>query len=191
MRLVTGSVIAPGVQLLALLALGLGAALVRAPAAPAAPEAPFGDRVSPALLNYNRASPFVGTAGVPGPGGIAEARALGFRLIVDLRTPPEGTGLEAAEADRVGIRYLNLPVAGGAPSDALVARFAQVVEDPRNWPVLVHCVSANRAGAMWALYRASRGVPPRVAIEEGRTAGLRPDREQRVRARLGLPPLDD
>jgi hypothetical protein len=42
---------------------------------------------------------------------------------------------------------------------------------------------------MWALYRASRGVPAAIAIQEGRAAGLKPSREGRVRELLGLPPL--
>ncbi len=36
---------------------------------------------------------------------------------------------------------------------------------------------------MWALYRASQGVPAYIAIEEGRTVGLT-SREPDVRARL-------
>jgi protein tyrosine/serine phosphatase len=60
-----------------------------------------------------------------------------------------------------------------------------VVENAANLPVLVHCHSANRVGAMWALYRASKGVPPAVAVEEGRTAGLK-SREKAVREKLGV-----
>jgi hypothetical protein len=42
---------------------------------------------------------------------------------------------------------------------------------------------------MWALYRAANGVPPRLAVQEGRTVGLKPSREGAVRKQLGLPPL--
>ena len=152
-------------------------------------EAPFGDKVSAAIYNYTRASPFIASAGTLGEGGVAEAKALGFKTIVDLRTAEEGTVVEKVEATGLGLRYVNLPVAGGAPSDEQVARFAAIAEDPSNYPVLLHCAAGNRTGALWALYRARRNVPPEVAVDEGRTLGLRPNRERVVRHRLGLPQL--
>ncbi|MBI4366658.1 MAG: hypothetical protein HY543_07570 [Deltaproteobacteria bacterium] len=42
---------------------------------------------------------------------------------------------------------------------------------------------------MWTLYRARKGVPFAIAVEEGRTIGLQPPRENALRARLGQPPL--
>ena len=65
-----------------------------------------------------------------------------------------------------------------------IGEFARVVEDPNNAPLLVHCASANRVGAMWTLYRVRQGIPLAIALEEGRTAGLRPDREAELRKRL-------
>lgn len=79
---------------------------------------------------------------------------------------------------------MNIPVTGGVPTDAQVAEFARIVEDPNNAPLLVHCASANRVGAMWTLYRVRQGIPLAIALEEGRTAGLRPDREAELRKRL-------
>ena len=54
-----------------------------------AAEAPFGGAVSPIIINYNRAAPYVGTAGLLGEGGVAEAAQLGFKTIIDLRSPAE------------------------------------------------------------------------------------------------------
>ena len=169
----------------ALLLVGLAASFT---APVAAGEAPFGDRVSAALLNYNRASPFIASAGALGKGGLAEVKTLGFKTIVDLRTFEEGTLVEKVEATALGLRYVSLPVADGAPSAEQVKRFAAIAEDAAHYPILLHCAKANRTGALWALYRASRGVPPAVAVEEGRTLGLRPNREKAVRQRLRLPP---
>jgi len=152
-------------------------------------EAPFGDRVSTAIFNYTRASPFIASAGNLGEGGVAEAKALGFKTIIDLRTAEEGTVVEKVEAIGLGLRYVNLPVAAGAPSDEQVVRFKKIAEDASNFPVLVHCAAGNRVGALWALYRAAEKVPAEVAVDEGRTLGLRPSRERAVRDRLGLPPL--
>lgn len=38
-------------------------------------QAPFGGKVGSAFVNYNRASPFVGMAGLLGAGGAAKAKA--------------------------------------------------------------------------------------------------------------------
>lgn len=154
------------------------------------PQAPFGDKVSAAILNYNRASPHVGTSGAYDPAAVAEVKRLGFTAVLDLRGSDE-TGVAAvAEAARAsGLAYFHIPVTTTAPTDAQVQAFARIAADPANHPLLVNCVSANRVGAMWALYRASAGVDPEVAIEEGRTVGLKPSREGAVRQRLGLPPM--
>ncbi len=154
-----------------------------------APMAPFGDKVSAAITYYNRASPMIGTAGLLLEGGVVEAKKLGFKTIVNLLTAKEGAELEREKAKEVGINYINIPVSTRAPTDEQVRAFAKIVENPDNYPILVHCETANRVGAMWALYRASKGVPAMIAVEEGRAIGLKPSREKAVRARLGLPPL--
>lgn len=149
-------------------------------------QAPFGDKVSAAIVNYDRASQVIATAGLLNGDGVAEAKALGFKTIVDLRGPEEGTEAEQAAAKAAGVAYIGIPVTTAAPAPSQVPVFAEVIENPDNWPILVHCVSANRAGAMWALYRAYRGVPSEIALEEGRAAGLRGSREAAVREQLGL-----
>lgn len=154
-------------------------------------EAPFGDQVSASIFRYNRASPTIASAGRLTDGAVAEAKSLSFKTIVDLRTPREGLEAERTAAAAVGLNYINIPVSGGVPSDAQVARFAAIADDPANHPILLHCSGANRAGAMWSLYRALKGVPARVALDEGRTAGLKPFSEIKVRARLGLPAREE
>ncbi len=152
-------------------------------------EAPFGDAVSPAIKNYTRAAPHLGTAGLLADGGVAEAARLGFRTIIDLRSPAEpNQPAEAGLAADAGLAYINIPIARGAPTEAQIAQFTDLMNDRTSFPVLLHCASANRVGALWALYRASMGVPAEVAIEEGRAIGLK-SREAQTRELLGLPPL--
>ncbi|MFT5539976.1 MAG: hypothetical protein ACI82H_001502 [Alphaproteobacteria bacterium] len=158
------------------------------PAALGAAEAPFGDKVSAAITYYNRAAPGIATAGLIQGNGVVEAKGLGFKVLVDLRGPAEGLEAERAAAKRVGLTYVNIPVTTRIPTDDQVRTFARVIDNAANHPVLVHCQSANRAGAMWALYRASKGVPGEIAIEEGRATGLT-SREPAVRVKLGLAPV--
>jgi uncharacterized protein (TIGR01244 family) len=154
-------------------------------------EAPFGDKVSEALLNYNRATPFIGTSGRYDPAAVAEIKALGFATAIDLRAPSEEGVPELEKAvQAAGLKYINIPVTEKAPTDDQVKAFARLVEDPANYPILVNCHTANRVGAMWALYRAGAGVPAEIAIEEGRAVGLMPSREKTVRERLGAPAMN-
>jgi uncharacterized protein (TIGR01244 family) len=173
----------------ALLALGTGFAAL--PGVASSAEVPFGDKVGASVVNYDRTTPFIATAGLLQEGAVAELKALGFTAILDLRGPEEGTAAERAAVEAAGLKYFNIPVTDRAPTDEQVRQFAVLAEDPANYPLMVHCVSANRSGAIWTLYRVSRGVPFEIAIEEGRTAGLKPSREQAVRARLGQPPLSE
>jgi uncharacterized protein (TIGR01244 family) len=88
---------------------------------------------------------------------------------------------EKGAVESAGLRYFNIPVTNGLPTGFQIIEFAHVVEDSDNAPLLIHCASANRVGAVWALYRALKGIPEDIALEEGRTIGLQPDREAAVR----------
>ena len=57
---------------------------------------------------------------------------------------------------------------------------ALAIEDAQT-PVLVHCASGNRVGALWTTYRLSKGINSEIAFEEGRAAGMRPSLEQKVK----------
>ncbi len=151
-------------------------------------QAPYGDAMPAVVKNYLRAAPYVGTGGlVADEGGMEKLKELGFKTVVNLNTPEEGSEAEGKAAEAAGLAYVNLAVSGGAPDEAAVKAFADLVENPETYPVLLHCHSSNRVGAMWALYRAGAGVPAEIAVQEGRTVGLKPSREPAVRARLGLP----
>lgn len=170
----------------------LAAAAIATPFAPAPSafaqseprQVPFNDAGAALAANYLRLRPQIATAGLLKNGAAPKLKALGFATVVDLRGPEEGAPAERAAVKDAGLRYFNIPVTNGLPSEVQIADFARIVEDPGAAPLLIHCVSANRVGAMWALYRAYQGVPPDLALEEARTIGLRPDREADVRRRL-------
>lgn len=153
-----------------------------------ASTAPFGGAVSPDIVNYTRAAPYVGTAGKLTGDGVEEAKRLGFKLIIDLRRPEEdGVAEEQAKAAELGLAYLNLPLAADETAWDQVRAVETALADAANYPVLLHCGSANRAGAVWALYRYKQGVSAVTALEEGLATGLT-SREKQVRELLNLPP---
>jgi len=151
-------------------------------------QAVYGDAMPEIVKNYLRAAPYVGTGGVVCcEEGYTTLAELGFKTVVNLNTEKEGSDKEARLAEAAGLRHINIEVATKAPTMLQVGEFAAVVNDATNYPILVHCQSSNRVGAMWALYRATHGVPPMIAIQEGRTVGLKPSREAAVRKLLKLP----
>jgi len=127
-------------------------------------------------------------AGQPGDRDWAELRRDGLASVINLR--PAGEQPEAGEADRVrdqGMGYACLPIAGGADLDRnAVASFDKLMRElPR--PVLVHCASANRVGALFALHAAwFDGASTEAALTLGRAAGLA-SLEPRVRELLDGP----
>ncbi len=185
------------------LASALLASMLLASAAPAKPGidapfavtdparmAPFGSAVGSAFTNYSRVAPAIATAGAPGVAGIEKARALGFRHLIDLRGDGEpGVADETRRAAELGLRRSSIPMPmDPAAIPAFVDRLASLLEASDQYPALMVCGSANRTSAAWALYRVRRGVPPLVAIEEARAAGLTPRGEVLVREALGLAP---
>lgn len=177
------------VALLAVVAMSFGSAGSSVFAASSnSAEVPFGDKVT-AVFNYNRTRPGIATAGIIKPGGVGEVKRLGFRTVLDLRTAREGTAKEKVEVSAAGLSYINIEISRAKPTPQQIERFSSIVENPANFPLLVHCASANRVGALWTLYRVSKGISFAEAVIEGRTIGLRKARENQVRAMLGQPAL--
>jgi uncharacterized protein (TIGR01244 family) len=137
------------------------------------------------VINYSRAAPAVGAGGMISEGAMEEFRDHGFRTVVSLLTTPEGVETPTQWAQDAGIAYHNLQVTADGPGDPVLARFKDIMADPANYPVMVHCGSASRVGALWARYRIDMGVPVEVAFEEGRTIGLSPGLENTVREQYG------
>jgi protein tyrosine phosphatase (PTP) superfamily phosphohydrolase (DUF442 family) len=149
-------------------------------------DAPFAEEIGSLVQQYDRRTPTLASSGTINDSGYGRLSQIGFESVLDLRVPEEGTEDERLEVEARGMRYFNVPMGYAVPSEAEVAAFARIVEDENNLPLLFHGVFANRAGAMWALYRVHRGMAPEQAYEEGRTAGLKGRRAAAVREALGL-----
>lgn len=75
-------------------------------------------------------------------------------LCVERRESPRALE-ERAFAEEHGIRYVHLPVMASQESlEESTRRFLEVVDDPQNRPVLVHCwLGVKRTGVMVAVYK--------------------------------------
>lgn len=79
--------------------------------------------------------------------------ALGVKMMIDLAR--EGDPAEEANAKAAGINFVRIPMTTHeVPSPKVIAQFLQLVNDPANQPVYVHCIGGkHRTGVMTAIYR--------------------------------------
>jgi uncharacterized protein (TIGR01244 family) len=122
--------------------------------------------------NYHRVRPGVATGGQPSAEVLARLGALGFKTVVNLRTEKEGAKDEETAAKAAGLAYVWVPVTADSFSLEDVDRVEKVLENEAAGPVLLHCASANRVGAVWAVLAARRGRSIDEALAVGQEVGL-------------------
>lgn len=123
-------------------------------------------------------------ASQPSPADLEQAQKGGVKSVINLRHHSENTEFdEPAVVAGLGLNYYNLPWNG---PDELTDK---IFDDSRELlrtverPVLLHCSSANRVGAVWIPYRVlDQGADAETAVEEARVIGLKsPDYEAKAR----------
>jgi uncharacterized protein (TIGR01244 family) len=122
--------------------------------------------------NYRVIRPGLATAGQPSPEALARLRELGFKTVINLRTEAEGARDEEKVVVGQGLRYVWVPVTPDTFTLEQATRVQAVLEDESAAPVLVHCSSANRVGAVWTVIEVRRGRPFEEAEKEGMEIGL-------------------
>ena len=114
------------------------------------------------------------TGGQPTEDQFLEAKAEGYKTIINLRGVGEpGTDTQPALMVREGLAYVHIPVSG--PHDISIQKAKELATalDGAAQPVMVHCASGNRVGALFALkaYFVD-GASADDAITMGRQSGL-------------------
>jgi uncharacterized protein (TIGR01244 family) len=154
-----------------------------------APARPSADDVRAIDIPYTGTPmPGIVTAGQPSEAQLAQLAELGVRNVINLRAAGEdGTGWEAQKAQELGIRYVNLPIAGAQDITVENARLlAQEIGRSGGGNTLVYCASSNRVGALLALKaRFVDGKSPEEALAIGKAAGVT-RLEPKVKELLGL-----
>ena len=132
---------------------------------------------APHINIYGAKHPFPGvlSGGQPTKEQIVIAKNEGFKTIINLRMPNEMTEWnEPAKVKALGMQYIAIPV--GNANDINVKNSSTLVaalEDQNNYPVLIHCASGNRVGALFALdaYNNAK-MSKEKALKIGRDSGL-------------------
>ncbi len=135
----------------------------------------------------NGVEPFPGVyaGGQPQPEQLASASQAGVRTVINLRRPDErGTRGEQDRVEELGMTYVSIPISGADDFDAQNAQALSDALEQAERPVIVHCGSGPRVGALFAM-RAFYvdGLSVEEALEVGRASGMG-RYEKEVKSRL-------
>lgn len=121
------------------------------------------------IINFYEINPLLATSGRPELNQLAEIRAAGYQVVINLLPPGHPEAL-AEEADRVaglGMDYINIPVIWTAPTAENLADFFQALQANQDRKVYVHCAMNFRASAFTFLYRV---LVEKTPVDEARQA---------------------
>jgi uncharacterized protein (TIGR01244 family) len=124
------------------------------------------------------------STGQPNEETLVLAKEAGFTTVIDFRAADEDRGFdEEREVVALGMTYVSIPVDGPADINFDKAADLQRILAETDGPVLLHCGTGNRAGAIYALRAKLNGASSEEALAQGKQAGLTRS-EEAVRNRL-------
>jgi protein tyrosine/serine phosphatase len=127
------------------------------------------------IPNFHKVSDKLYRGAQPLSGAAQKLAELGVKTIINLRGEVDFTRVEQKEAQTAGLSYFSVEMPGlSAPSDDQVARVMEIINNPENQPVFIHCKrGADRTGTIAAIYRISNeGWTAERAIAEARLHGM-------------------
>lgn len=114
-------------------------------------------------------------ASQPAAADFGQASKGGVKTVINLRTASEQPDFdERATVEGLGLTYLHLPFNGEAElTDDVFARSREMLKTAQR-PILLHCASANRVGALWLAHRVlDGGLTIEQAKAEAKVVGLK------------------
>jgi uncharacterized protein (TIGR01244 family) len=127
-----------------------------------------------AVVSTGKVQPVDGmtSAGQPDEAALKIFAEQGYATVIDLRTEGEDRGMdEAAVVEGLGMTYLTLPIDRESINFDSARALDQLIGNSAG-PVLVHCGSGNRVGALLALRKSLAGADDATALEYGKEGGL-------------------
>ena len=115
----------------------------------------------------------ISAAGQPDAAAFKVFADSGYAAVIDLRTERENRGLdEEAVVEGLGMDYVLMPIGDTAAINFDNARRLDELLKKYDEPVLIHCGSSNRVGALLALRESLNGADDEGALQAGRDGGL-------------------
>lgn len=159
------------ISALAILVLAFGAVADEQDLSPVTSLAVDVDRV----VELGTVSPVDGitAAGQPDKAALEVFADSGYATVIDMRGSDEDRGFdEAALVESLGMHYVAFPIASEDDVSFNSARKLDELLQSSPGPVLVHCASGNRVGALLALRASLQGADDAEALAFGREGGL-------------------
>lgn len=128
------------------------------------------------IYNFARVNPNYYRGGQPVGQDWTDLATLGIKTIIDLQA--DGDAAEPASVQRAGMKYFRIGMTTRvAPTPEKLQQFLQIVNDPANQPVYVHCAGGrHRTGVMTAVYRmTNEGWTSDQAFKEMKKYNFGPD----------------
>lgn len=115
----------------------------------------------------------ISAAGQPDADAFKVFADRGYAAVIDLRAEHEPRGLdEQAVVEGLGMDYVLMPIVDTAAINFENAQRLDEVLKQYDGPVLIHCGSSNRVGALLALRESLNGADDASALQAGRDGGL-------------------
>jgi uncharacterized protein (TIGR01244 family) len=137
-----------------------------------------------AIQNFSRIKPNLAVSGQPTEANLKKASESGYKTIINLRPKEEWPFDEKSLVEDLGMKYVLIPIAN--PDELTIDKAKElgaILDDTSAYPILLHCGSSNRVGALYALqeYLKTKETEDKI-IELGKEAGMTsPALEERIR----------
>jgi uncharacterized protein (TIGR01244 family) len=113
------------------------------------------------------------SAGQPDSEVMSTFAAAGYVAVIDLRTDKEDRGFdEPVTVMGLGMSYVSMPIDSEVDINFEKAAELDKILSGFDGPVLVHCGSGNRVGALFALREKANGATNEEAMAAGKIAGM-------------------
>ena len=127
------------------------------------------------VRNFAKVDQHVYRGGDPTAVGLTELGAMGVKVDLDLREKGDATEVERKEAEKLGIKYVNIPMKPfAAPTDDEMEQALSWLIRDKSGTVFVHCRRGkDRTGTVIACYRIRHdGWSNHDALSEARKQGM-------------------
>ena len=116
----------------------------------------------------------ISSAGQPDAAALRVFAESGYTAVIDMRGPNEDRGMDdfAGAVEGEGMSYIAFPITSAEQLSLETAGELDAILGEIDGPVLLHCGSGNRVGAILALRESLNGASDEEALEYGRDAGM-------------------
>jgi len=119
---------------------------------------------------------YIVTGGQPTFDQMKKASEAGFKTVINLRTDAEqpSPAEESSWVEELGMKYVHIPVAGAKGLTLKNTKaFASALLNTEDYPLIIHCKSGNRVGALFSLKAFYIDQKSKIeSIKIGKKAGL-------------------